>query len=365
MTQTADGFPGVPTDVVGDRLARMTRSLPVNQTISENDWSILSRFWHPVAFCDQVTDAPVAVRLLDIDLVVYRAAQGVVVARDICLHRGARLSLGRIREGQLECAYHGWRYGPDGACVLIPSQPQERRISPNIRLLTYPACERYGIVWACLSATPATSVPEWPEAEDPAYRRLHLPAQDWRTSAARQLENFLDISHFGFVHRATFGNATAVEIPAVRVERTDGGLHYDFSYLAGNPEGSTLGATPTIQRHTRYDVALPFACRLTICYPEHGPDARHVLFDIAAPTSAKQMRVYFFLARNFDHHVPDADLLAWEAAILAQDRPVVESQQPEQLPLDLGAELHVQADSMTIAYRRELAALGLGALYSA
>jgi hypothetical protein len=72
----------------------------------------------------------------------------------------------------------------------------------------------------------------------------------------------------------------------------------------------------------------------------HGPDARHVLFDIAVPTSAKHMRVYFFLACNFDHHVPDADLLAPEAATLAQDRPALESQHPEQLPLDLGAEFH-------------------------
>jgi vanillate O-demethylase monooxygenase subunit len=365
MTETANSFPGEPADVIGDRLARVARSLPVNRTFDESDRSILARFWHPVAFSDQVRDGPVPARLLDVDLVVYRAARGVVVARDICLHRGARLSLGRIRDSQLECAYHGWRYGPDGACALIPSQPPGRRISPNVRLLTYQACERYGIIWACLSGTPGAGLPEWPEAEDPAYRRLHLPTQDWDTSAARQLENFLDISHFGFVHTATFGNAAGNEIPAVPVERTDGGLHYDFSYLAANPAGSTVGGTPTIQRHTSYDVTLPFACRLTIHYPEHGPDARHVLFDIATPMSAKQMRVFFFLARNFDHHVPHEDLLAWEAAILAQDRPIVESQQPEELPLDLGAELHVQADSMTIAYRRELAALGLSALHSA
>lgn len=63
--------------------------------------------------------------------------------------------------------------------------------------------------------------------------------------------------------------------------------------------------------------------------------------------------------------MPDADLLAWEESIVGQDRPVVESQRPEELPLDLGQELHVQADSMTIAYRRELAALGLGAPHSA
>ena len=365
MNHTTAASRDAQEDVFGDRLQRIARSLPLRRTFSEEDWSILSRFWHPVAFSDQVTDAPVPAKLLDIGLVVYRTAQDVVVARDICLHRGARLSLGSIKDSQLECAYHGWRYGPAGACVRIPSQPPGRRISQAVRLLTYHACERYGIVWACLSDAPARKLPEWPEAEDPDYRRLHLPTQDWDTSAARQLENFLDISHFGFVHAATFGNTTENEIPKVPVKRTGDGLSYDFSYLAANPQRSNLGTKPTIQRRTAYDVSLPFACRLTIRYPEHGPDAKHVLFNIAAPISAKQMRVFFFLARNFDHHVPNEELLAWEDTILAQDRPIVESQQPEELPLDLGAELHVQADSMTIAYRRELAALGLGALYSA
>jgi hypothetical protein len=49
-----------------------------------------------------------------------------------------------------------------------------------------------------------------------------------------------------------------------------------------------------------------------------------------------------------------------ESAIVAEDRPVVESQRPDELPIELAQELHVQADRMTIAYRKELARLGLG-----
>jgi len=48
-----------------------------------------------------------------------------------------------------------------------------------------------------------------------------------------------------------------------------------------------------------------------------------------------------------------------------EDKAIVEGQRPEELPLDLSAELHVQSDRMTIAYRRQLAGLGLGADYSA
>ena len=51
------------------------------------------------------------------------------------------------------------------------------------------------------------------------------------------------------------------------------------------------------------------------------------------------------------------ELLGWEEKIVGEDRPVVESQRPEELPLDLAEELHVQSDRMTIAYRKELTKL--------
>src|SRR6516164_1796389 len=105
--------------------------MPRDCTFTPADWQTLSRYWHPVAFSHDVGSAPVPARLLDQDLVVYRTSEAVVVARDICLHRGARLTLGQLDGDELVCAYHGWRYGTDGRCTRIPSQPREIRISPK------------------------------------------------------------------------------------------------------------------------------------------------------------------------------------------------------------------------------------------
>ena len=343
------------------------RHLPVTMpdpcTFSPREWEVLSSFWHPVAWSADVNDEPTGATLLDEDLVIYRTSAGVVVARDICLHRGSRLTLGRIEGDELVCRYHGWRYSDDGRCTRIPSQPPDRKISPRVRLFTCPSVERYGLIWTCLSGEPKNDLPEWPEAEDPGYRKLSLPDQLWETSAARQVENFLDVSHFSFVHTGTFGNPDQTEIPDVDVELTPYGMRYKFPYLAGNPESSPLGNVPTVQRLMLYDLTLPFGARLAIRYPEKGADATHVIFDCASPVSAKRMRVFFFIARNFDHDTPAEELLAWESKILSEG-PVVQSQRPEELPLDLAEELHVQADRMTIAYRKELAKLGLGPSYS-
>jgi phenylpropionate dioxygenase-like ring-hydroxylating dioxygenase large terminal subunit len=349
------GFDGTPSSVVP--------AMPSPSTFTDPEWRILSGFWYPVAWSEDVQDIPIAATLLDEELVIFRTSGGVVVAKDICLHRGSRLTLGWLDGDELVCRYHGWRYGEGGRCTRIPSQPPDRKISPRARLFAHPAVERYGVVWTCLGE-PTRGVPEWPEPEDPSYRWMHLPAQDWATSAARQIENFLDISHFSFVHRETFGNPDQTEMHDFDVETTPTGFGYRYPYLAANPGFSGLGGSSTLQRWMTYEVALPFSAKLAIKYPEKGERCEHVIFNCASPMSSKQVRIFMFLARNFDHDVPAQQIVDWDQRIVSEDRPVVESQRPEQLPLDLTEELHVQSDKMTIAYRRELAKLGLGPRYS-
>ncbi len=66
------------------------------------------------------------------------------------------------------------------------------------------------------------------------------------------------------------------------------------------------------------------------------------------------------MAMNYGHALPAADLIAWQDRIFAQDRPILESQRPDLLPLDLAAEMNVRADRAALAYRRWLRQLGLG-----
>jgi phenylpropionate dioxygenase-like ring-hydroxylating dioxygenase large terminal subunit len=55
----------------------------------------------------------------------------------------------------------------------------------------------------------------------------------------------------------------------------------------------------------------------------------------------------------------DQDISGFQDTIFGQDVPVVESQRPELLPLDLQAELHLRSDRMSIAYRQWLNEVGL------
>ena len=80
--------------------------------------------WHPVAGCTDVAGQPLAALLLGQPLVLWRDAAGFIQAwADQCPHRGARLSLGRVCQGRLECPYHGWQFESSGQCVQVPALP--------------------------------------------------------------------------------------------------------------------------------------------------------------------------------------------------------------------------------------------------
>jgi phenylpropionate dioxygenase-like ring-hydroxylating dioxygenase large terminal subunit len=327
-----------------------------------SDIDALARCWHPIAWSDEVGSKPVAATLLGEPLVAYRTSQGVVVAKDLCLHRGAPLSMGWVEGDELVCAYHGFRYGNDGYCTRVPAHPG-LPVSHKLRLMTMPAVERYGIVWARLSpADPLNELPNWEEAEDPTYRRARLPTEDWGASAARMVENFLDLAHFSWIHADTFGNRDHPEIAPYDVARTDYGLHYTYDYLAKNPSFSPLPEEQQVRRHMVYDITLPLAARLVIHYEG---DRRHAVMTAASPAGPRHTRVFFFIARNFDHDKTDAELLDWERSILRQDKAMVERQRPEELPLDLSEEFHIKADRASLAYRQELRRLGVGRPFSA
>ncbi|MGJ3241480.1 MAG: Rieske 2Fe-2S domain-containing protein [Opitutales bacterium] len=337
--------------------------LPRDLTFDPNDWRILSRFWHPFAYSDELSGGkPVGRTLLDEPLVGYRTSGGqAVVARDLCIHRGVPLSLGWVEGEELVCAYHGFRYGKDGACTRIPAQAGKPPPA-SLCLQTLPVVERYGIVWVCPGGEADAPLPDWPQAEDGAdgWRRLRLDPQEWDASAPRQLENFLDVAHFSWIHTGTFGNREQPEVAPYEVKKTAYGCHVEYPYLAANPDHAKLDGAEspgTIQRHMIYDLHLPLACRLLI---EYGGDKLHGIFDIAVPVHRDRVRIFFFISRNFDHHVPAETLLAWERNILSEDKPIVERQRPEELPLDLSEEFHLRFDRFSTAYRRGLKALGLG-----
>ena len=82
------------------------------------------------------------------EMVVWRGRdQQIRVWENRCPHRGMRLSYGFVRGDRLTCSYHGWTYDGEGACVMIPANPE---IPPpkNTRTRKYACVEHAGMIWA-------------------------------------------------------------------------------------------------------------------------------------------------------------------------------------------------------------------------
>jgi len=323
---------------------------------------IEKELWHPVALADEVADAPLAARLLGESIVLWRDGAGAVQAwADRCPHRGAQLSLGRVVpcEGgkALECPYHGWRFAAGGPCAHVPALPDF--VPPATHHATvHAAQEAHGLVWVRLAGE-GGALPAFAAEDDAQLRKLNCGPYEVETSAPRLVENFLDMAHFGFVHEGWLGAREMAAIDDYRVEATACGL-LATGCKAWQPQ-STVGSTAPAQVEYRYEVTAPYAAVLTKI-----PDAASVGIDgyresialFICPLDAERSRVWFRLAVA-DFTRDDADLRSFQDTIFLQDKPVLESQQPKRLPLDLRAELHTAADKASSFYRRHLKARGI------
>ena len=357
------------------RRPRVPIARPRGCTFEESDWTILSRHWFPIAVAADLAGTPLRARLLDVDLVVFRSDGVVVVARDLCPHRGMMLSRGWVTDGQIVCPYHGLHFGGDGRCTSIPSRP-EARISDRLSLSLVPSLERHGLIWAALAPVdvaptgpvsadetqPDDPLPRFDAWDSPGYQCVVCDPVDIAGSPGRQLEGFLDVAHFAWAHTGTFGNRANPVVPDYTVERTAGGLTVDYVSNVSNysPDQAHRAPADFLWRRT-FDVYPPFAARLVIDYPQGD---RLWILNAVCPVSARQSRLFCPIARNFDTDSSAESLRAFNARVFDEDRILVESQRPEDLPLDLGSEISIPADRTSVAYRRLLKDMGLSLTFT-
>jgi phenylpropionate dioxygenase-like ring-hydroxylating dioxygenase large terminal subunit len=314
--------------------------------------------WHPVAAAEAVAAQPFAARLLGEDLVLWRDEQGAVHAwPDRCPHRGAKLSLGRVDGGRLECPYHGWQFEGSGRCVQVPALPNFTPPATHC-VQTFAARESCGLVWVRLDDG-NEDLPAFAAEADARLRKLNCGPYPVETSAPRIVENFLDMAHFAFVHEGWLGERGASAIDDYRVEETPSGLRAT-QCKAWQPQ-SNLHSTAPAQVEYTYEVTAPYSAVLTKI-PEAAtvavPDWRESIALFLCPADAERSVAWFRLAVA-DFESPDEKLREFQDTIFRQDQPVLESQSPKRLPLDLRAELHTPADRASSAYRRYLSRLGI------
>jgi len=136
---------------------------------SSTDSSIST--WHPVARSAGLRPGAniVAGFAQGQELALWRSADGTVQAwENRCPHRSVRLTLGRVVENRLACAYHGWQYAAgSGQCMRIPAHPD--MTPPAVCAKTFSAIEAAGMLWVNLADAAPPSAPALDDAVPPGW----------------------------------------------------------------------------------------------------------------------------------------------------------------------------------------------------
>lgn len=326
----------------------------------------LRQAWHPVARAEDVPgpgQAPHRVELLGEAWVLARIGGELVGLRDECPHRLAPLSAGRLEPDRVRCGYHGWAFDGDGTCVDLPAVGRASALPGRARVDRPAAVAVHlGLVWLA-PEPPLTPLPVVPEHDDPTFTRIALDPWDWDASAAQMADNFLDVAHFPFTHRSTFGDPDDREVSPYRVVRDGWCFSVDHDHstkaLADShrdeaTDGQVEPAYEVHPRTNRFVFTAPHHVYLRIHY--QAEDVVLVITFFHQPIDATRTRLWCCDYRDdvADGRSTAAATAAFQRAVGEEDRQLLEQLRHKGIPLGPGWEVHTRADRITVELRRVL-----------
>lgn len=123
---------------------------------------------------------------------------------DRCPHRNYPLSEGRVYQGTLECPYHGWRFGADGACEQVPGCAAQTANDPRLSANALRVYEAYGAIFVTLSDTLPNTAPAQPDLPpdfgNPDLDHFWWQQGTWKGRAFDAIENVMDPFHTNHLH---------------------------------------------------------------------------------------------------------------------------------------------------------------------
>lgn len=183
--------------------------------------------WYVCAWSAELGQGPVARKILNRPLVLFRDGNGTAAAlEDRCCHRGVKLSLGSPVEKGLMCGYHGLVFDADGKCVDNPGE----KPNPNFSVRSFPVVERQNTVWIWMgdpSLADEDQIVDYPYQDQTDEYNFHVGRYDIAANYMFMIDNLMDLTHLGYVHGSTIGgNPEEHDSAEMTTTRTDRGAHF-------------------------------------------------------------------------------------------------------------------------------------------
>ncbi len=299
-----------------------------------DDGRLIRNAWYVCAWDRDLGRAPLQRWICGAPLVLWRRRDGRPAAiADRCPHRGAPLSRGRVIDDDIQCGYHGLRFGADGVCTAVPGTD---RVPAGARTRAYPILERWGWVFVWTGA---------PEMADPAL----LPDYHWKsapgwTGKGETLhvkahygllrDNLLDLTHAHYVHRQTLATDGVIAFPIET--RFDGArltVLRDMRGIAPSPFFARLGGfAGRVDHCQRIDYSPPGNIVISLRVADAAEGGRSVemrVLNALTPETERSTHYFWSLVRDTD--LDDDGLTEWMFQVnkrtFDEDVAVVEPQQ--------------------------------------
>ena len=326
---------------------------------------LLKGAWYIAAWADEVTDEPVARRICEEPIVLFRDREGRAAAlADRCCHRSAPLGMGRVTEEGLECGYHGLVFDGAGRCVRIPGQVQ---MPEGARVRSYPLVEKDALLWVW-TGDPAKADPagivdfpyhnDWPNKHDvyPIKANYMLMA-----------DNLMDLTHLGYLHAKTVGGNPAQHVDAeMKTVRTPKGLKFTRWMKNSPPPPSYVkaaGFKGRVDRLQAFEFVAPSSilqwtgatdAGTATADPERDFRFQFRLFHGLTPETETSCFYFWSVANGYRQNEPEAteQLYREIAPTFVEDRVMVEAQQKRLVEFGETGLVDIASDGTRMRMRR-------------
>lgn len=296
--------------------------------------------WYCAGWSSDLTDKPTGIKILDMDIVLYRRRDGAAVAMSgICPHRFAPLEMGSVDGDDLVCGYHGLRFNAEGQCVHNPHG--KGVIPPRTCLRAFPAAEKSGAIWVWTGE---------PERADPGQivdfdfitdtetwagftGYLHIKA-DYQLV----IDNLLDLTHAAYLHPNSVGVSDEARAGRKRHSKfgMNDGVIYSHYWIDDSPP-SPLFALWTDREtgdiRSPIDLHLPSSLILDLTMRDSGagdnaPVSRMPSAHLIVPETENSCHYFYGLSRNDRLDDPELSEKMAEivrTAFVYEDEPMVKA----------------------------------------
>jgi vanillate O-demethylase monooxygenase subunit len=326
----------------------------------------LRNAWYIAAWSDELGQAPLARRICDEPIVLFRDGEGRAAAlMDRCCHRAAPLSLGTVVPEGIQCGYHGLVFDAAGACVRIPGQS---RIPADAAVRRYPLVEKDQLLWVWMG-DPAQADPgkilDFPYHNDRARwpnKHAMYPIQG---NYMLMVDNLMDLTHLGYLHARTVGGNPAQHVEAeMKTVRTPTGLKFTRWMRNSPPPPSYVKAAGFKGRVDRLQ-AFEFVAPCSILQWTGATDAgsgaapedfafQFRLFHGLTPETETSCLYFWSVANGYRQNEPEATEQLYQeiAPTFVEDKEMVEAQQARLSAFGENGLVDIASDATRMQMRR-------------